>query len=100
MIIAFAVKEVAILFSYDADVQTTLGDYPVLDAPSSVLPERIVNTHYFVVLKAGFMISNHLNLGSERQCASPIEIKRVITAEHLLSSNSYESFLSIYYSVY
>ena len=45
MIIACAFKEVAILFFYDAGVQTTLGDYLVLDASSSVLLERIVITH-------------------------------------------------------
>ena len=44
VIIACAFKEVAILFSYDAGVQTTLGDYHVLDAPFSVLLERIVTT--------------------------------------------------------
>ena len=57
MIIACAFKEVAILFFYDACVQTTLGDYLVLDAFSGVLPERIVITPYFVVLKAGFKTS-------------------------------------------
>jgi hypothetical protein len=55
--ITFAFKEVAILLFCDAGVQTTLGDYLVLDAPSSVLPESIVNTPCFVVLKAGFKIS-------------------------------------------
>ena len=35
------------LFFYDARVQTTLGDYSVLDASSGVLPERIVITHIF-----------------------------------------------------
>lgn len=77
VIIASAVKVVAILLFYDADVQTTLGDYHVLDAPSSVLPERIVITYYFVVLKAGFMIFFDRNA-----YASTIETKRVITAKH------------------
>jgi len=56
VIITCAVKEVAILLSYDAFVQTTLGDYIVLDAPPGVLLGRIVITPYFVVLKAGFKI--------------------------------------------
>ena len=68
VIIAFAIKKVAILFFYDAGVQTTLGDYDVLDASSGVLPERIVITLYFAVLKAGFMTSR-----SERFVLLPLK---------------------------
>ena len=85
MIIACAFKEVAILLFYDAGVQTTLGDYLVLDASSGVLPERIVIALLFGVLKAGFKTPD-FGLGSERLCASFIEIIRVITTIHLSSS--------------
>jgi len=80
--IACAIQKAAMLFVRDACVQTILEEYLyiVSDAPFGVLPNRITVSHRFVVLKAGFMISR-----SERLCASPIEIIRVITAKQFLT---------------
>ncbi len=86
MIIARAVQNCRnAILSHDARVQTTLGEYLVLDAGSGVLLGRIVMAHPISSsLRLVSRLDSLARKWSERLCASFIETIRVITAIHLL----------------